>query len=115
MKPNPKYLVPANTIDMLKGTYVEGIHESGDFFTMARDKEGLEALALDTYWDSVEEMARDFEKKIEDLLNVPFMLYGADLRIIFYEPTALVAVLNEDTQSDENGELVEDFWQQEEE
>lgn len=105
MQPNSKYLVAANTIEMLKGSYVEGITADGDCFALTRDIEGLEAYAKDCMYEDLADMLRDLDVTAEDLLGKPFLIYGSDrVYIAVFNEDAEVAVLNDED------ETPADFW-----
>lgn len=106
MQPNSKYLVKANTINMVKGSYVEGITADGDCFALARDVAGLEAHAKDAGYEDLADMLSDLDADAEYLLNKPFLIYGSGGKHL--------AAFNEDMEVAviPNGETPKDFWPQ---
>lgn len=105
MQPNSKYLVAANTIDMIKGSYVEGITADGDCFALARDVEGLATHASDAGYEDLADMLSDLDVTAEYLLNRPFLIYGTDRKhIAVFNEDMEVAVLNDVS------DPPKDFW-----
>lgn len=105
MRPNSKYLVAANTIAIAHGTFIEGITEGGDPFVLVRDIEGLKAYAEACMYDSLHEMLQEAHVEAEELIDVPFLIYGTDRTYVsHFAKDGLVAVLND------ADETPADFW-----
>lgn len=96
MRPNSKYLVAANTVAIAPGTFIEGVTEEGDCFALTRDIEGLKAYAEECGYGSLEEMLTELFVKAEELIDVPFLIYGTDrVCIAHFARDGLVAVFND--------------------